>query len=135
MAFGTDDEKALENGFNNNFERATHLSCEIHLKNLEKKLIELGITGHVKDNVIFDVFGRQNGDVFESGLADAANKEEFENLLKCLKQRWSDAQQWFIFLQLVYRTKSTTVPRERNKSCATKSRSRLSSGEVYHQQI
>ena len=104
MAFGTDDEKALENGFNNNFERATHLSCEIHLKkNLEKKLIELGITGHVKDNVIFDVFGRQNGDVFESGLADAANKEEFENLLKCLKQRWSDAHSngsyfydWFI---------------------------------------
>ena len=88
MAFGTDDEKALENRFNNNFEGATHLLCEMHLKkNLEKKLIEFGITGHVKDDVIFDVFGRQNGNIFESGLAEAANKEEFENLLKSLKQR------------------------------------------------
>ena len=37
MAFGTDDEKALENAFNHNFERSTHLLCEIHLK---KKLRE-----------------------------------------------------------------------------------------------
>ena len=49
MAFGTDDEKALENSFNNNFERATHLLCKMHLKkNLEKKLIEFGITGTLK---------------------------------------------------------------------------------------
>ena len=32
MAFGTDDEKALANAFNNNFQCATHLLCEVHLK-------------------------------------------------------------------------------------------------------
>ena len=30
MAFGTDDEKALVGGFNETFERATRLLCEIH---------------------------------------------------------------------------------------------------------
>lgn len=32
MAFRTDDEKALSGGSNKNFERATHLLCEIHLR-------------------------------------------------------------------------------------------------------
>ena len=49
MAFGADDGKALENAFNHNFEHSTHLLCKIHLKkNLERKLVELGITGQVK---------------------------------------------------------------------------------------
>ena len=124
MAFGTDDEKALENRFNNNFEGATHLLCEMHLKkNLEKKLIEFGITGHVKDDVIFDVFGRQNGNIFESGLAEAANKEEFENLLKSLKQRWSDAHtngssfyDWFIE-QKARQFLDSVISPERQRAC------------------
>ena len=41
MAFGTDDEKVL--GFNETYERATHLLCEIHLhKNIDK----LKLYGH-----------------------------------------------------------------------------------------
>jgi hypothetical protein len=32
LAFGTDDKLALIKGFNNNFERAAHLLCEIRLK-------------------------------------------------------------------------------------------------------
>jgi hypothetical protein len=32
LAFGTDDKLALIKGFNNNFERAVHLLCEIRLK-------------------------------------------------------------------------------------------------------
>lgn len=44
LAFGTDDETALVEGFNQHFERATHLRCEIHLrKNIETKLSSLGI--------------------------------------------------------------------------------------------
>ena len=40
MAFGTDDEKALVVGFNETFERATRLLCEIHLrKNIDTKLV------------------------------------------------------------------------------------------------
>ena len=65
MAFGTGDEKALENAFNNNFERAIHLLCELHLKKtVERKLLELGVTGMLKQDFLADVFGRRNGDVF-----------------------------------------------------------------------
>ena len=104
MAFGTDDEEALENAFNHNFERSTHLLCEIHLKkNLERKLVELGIMGQVKHDIISDVFGRQIGDVFESGLTDASSQEDFDNLLEVLKERWSNAHDngtafhdWFV---------------------------------------
>ena len=64
MAFGTDDEKALENAFNSNFERAIHLLCELHLKKtVERKLLELGVTGMLKQDFLADVFGRRNGDV------------------------------------------------------------------------
>lgn len=118
MAFGTDDEKALENGFNNNFERATHLLCEIHLKkNLERKLVELGITGNTKDEFISDVFGRLIGDIFESGLTDAANKEEFDSMLNLLKQKWSNAHnngavfhEWFIANKAVSFLQSVISP-------------------------
>ena len=34
LAFGTDDETALVEGFNQHFERATHVLCEIHLKKI-----------------------------------------------------------------------------------------------------
>ena len=41
LAFGTDDELALVNGFKNNFESSMHLLCELHLKkNIETKLKE-----------------------------------------------------------------------------------------------
>ena len=67
MAFGTDDEKALAGGFNQSFERATHLLCEIHLrKNIEGKLISMDIKGETKESIIADIFGKTAGDVFES---------------------------------------------------------------------
>ena len=104
MAFGTDDEKALVNTFNNNFQCATHLLCEIHLKkNLETKLVDLGIKEELKDKITADIFGKISGDIFESGLSDASNVGDFEQQLKLLKQKWRDAQdkgaefyKWFL---------------------------------------
>jgi hypothetical protein len=61
LAFGTDDEEALHEGFKINFERSINLLCKIHLKKtVEKKLIELGITGKKKADIIADVFWRTN---------------------------------------------------------------------------
>ena len=104
MAFGTDNKKALENAFNNNFERAIHLLCELHLKKtVEKKLLELGVTGMLKQDFLADVFGRRNGDVFESGLPDARSKEEFDSFMRSLKGKWQNAHvsgngfyRWFL---------------------------------------
>ena len=89
LAFGTDDEQALTNAFNKNFERATHLLCEIHLKkNVERKLIGLVITARVKDEIISDIFGKTTDNIFESGLSDADSKEDFYSKLSILKSKW-----------------------------------------------
>ena len=86
LAFGTDDEEALSNAFNENFERATHLLCTNHLqKNVESRLIGMGITGNVKQEIIADIFGRQNGDAYESGICDANSLEEFETQMVILE--------------------------------------------------
>ena len=72
MAFGMDDEKALVGGFKENFERATNLLCEIHLrKNIERKLVSMDIKGEDKQSIMDRIFGRKVGNVFESGLSDA----------------------------------------------------------------
>ncbi len=58
LAYGTDDEEALSSAFGENFERATHLLCSIHLKkNVENRLVEMSITGRIKDDIVADIFG------------------------------------------------------------------------------
>ena len=94
IAFGTDDEKALENAFNLNFERSVHLLCEIHLKkNIERKLIALGIQGRTKDNIVSDVFGHRKGEVYEVDLSDAASENDFSQQLAILEKKWKDAHE------------------------------------------
>ena len=56
MAFGTDDEEALIQGFRTNFDRSVHLLCELHVKkNVEKKLQDMGIVGEAKANIVADI--------------------------------------------------------------------------------
>ena len=90
MAIGTDDEKALMGGFNETFERATRLLCEIRLrKNIDTKLVSMDIKGESKQSIMDDIFGRKIGSVFESGLLDAGSAEEFTGLLESLEKKWS----------------------------------------------
>ena len=90
MAFGSDDEKALMGGFNETFERATRLLCEIRLrKNIDTKLVSMDIKGESKQSIMDDIFGRKIGSVFESGLLDAGSAEEFTGLLESLEKKWS----------------------------------------------
>ena len=90
MAFGTDDEKALMGSFNETFERATRLLCEIRLrKNIDTKLVSMDIKGESKQSIMDDIFGRKIGSVFESGLLDAGSAEEFTGLLESLEKKWS----------------------------------------------
>jgi hypothetical protein len=91
LAFGTDDETALVEGFNQHFERATHLLCEIHLKkNIETKLTSMNITGETKQSIISDIFGRKVQDAFESGMSDAKDPEEFFVMLDSALAKWAD---------------------------------------------
>ena len=93
-AFGTDDEKALLGGFNESFERAIHLLCEIHVrKNIDTKLVSMNIRGNCKQSIMDDIFGRKIGSVFESGLSDAGSAEEFIGMLESLEEKWSSLHQ------------------------------------------
>ena len=89
LAFGTDDETALENAFDENFERAIHLLCELHMKrNIEGKLQEMGIRGTPKEQIVYDIFGRRAGAVHEKGLNDAENEESFTEQLEVIGKKW-----------------------------------------------
>ena len=90
MAFGTDDERALVDGFKNNFERSVLLLCELHpTKNVESKLQELNMRGEIKRKVIADIFGESFEAVRVSGLIDAQNERQFHKVLADLKEKWS----------------------------------------------
>jgi hypothetical protein len=91
LAFGTDDEHALIDGFKNNFERSVHLLCELHLKkNVESKLQELTMTGEIKRTVITDIFGQTCNGVHICGLIDAQDEKQFQNTLQSLETKWSE---------------------------------------------
>ena len=104
MSFGTDNEKALVGGFNEHFEKCTHLLCEIHLKkNIEERLLSLNIKGEIKQNIIADIFGRKIGDVFESGISDAKDADELTAMLDSIECKWAAAHRngqvfhkWFL---------------------------------------
>ena len=85
MAFGTDDEKAL--GFNETYERATHLLCEIHLhKNIDTNVVSMDIKGESKQSIMDNIFGRKIGSIFESGLSEAGSAEQFIGLFESLEE-------------------------------------------------
>ena len=82
LLFGTGGEKALVTGFTNNFDRATHILCDLHLKAyVETKLQEFGIIGKTKESIITDIFGRRIGSLLEKDLVDASSKDVFEEQL------------------------------------------------------
>ena len=88
MAFGTDDEKVL--GFNETYERATHLLCEIHLhKNIDTNFVSMDIKGESKQSIMDNIFGRKIGSIFESGLSEAGSAEQFISLFESLEEKWS----------------------------------------------
>ena len=90
LAYGTDDKEALISAFEENFERSTHLLCTNHLqKNAESRLVQMEITGKVKQDILADIFGRQNGPIYESGLCDADSDEIFQQQMLVLKEKWA----------------------------------------------
>ena len=86
-AFGTDGDIALVDALAHNFPSAKHLRCFLHLKrNIAEKLKERGFPSAVSDEFLADIFGKHTGSVYEEGLVDANNGEDFDvRLSKCRK--------------------------------------------------
>lgn len=70
---GTDGEQAIEKALKAVFgEKMIHLWCFIHIKdNIRRKLSELLLPEKVREEIIRDIFGHQQGTVYVKGLVDA----------------------------------------------------------------
>ena len=100
-AFGTDGEKALADGFAHAFHYAIHLTCFVHFRrNIKQQLHERGFSSDAIAEIIDDVMGCKNGDVFCEGLVDCSSHREFQQKLAVLKERWEkfdgdEFYEWF----------------------------------------
>ena len=59
-------------------------------KNVETKLTSLGVPDH--QQYISEIFGKQDGTVYEKGLLVAASDDEFDALLASLHEPWASRE-------------------------------------------
>ena len=98
-AYGTDGEKPLLNALEMCFPNAISLRCFIHKKkNIEEHL--KGSSAVVIKEIVSDIFGIQDGEVFNSGLVDKESEEAFDVSLGRLYKRWEKLapgfHKWFV---------------------------------------
>ena len=111
LACGTDGEKPLIDGFKRNFCWAITLRCSIHMKkNIEKTLDDRKCSPLVKQEILRDIFGYQDGETKYAGLMDSASEEDFNKKLPNLKRRWDEIDgancsntfyEWFVKCKVI----------------------------------
>lgn len=86
---GTDQEKAIFNGFSQEIENLKLLLCVFHLERTDKdKLKEFCKVSKDAKTILRDIYGCQYGSIREYGLADSINAKDFHDRLIILKPRW-----------------------------------------------
>jgi hypothetical protein len=89
-AFGTDGQESLIEAFSRNFPSSLQLRCFIHCKkNITEKLKEYGVSSHVAEEFISDIFGKSVGSVYYEGLVDSVSDEDFDSRLGRCKDVWN----------------------------------------------
>ena len=87
IAFGSDRDKALYQGFSRSIPNAVHLLCTKHLQDdIQIKLTAMGISGQYRADFMADIFGCEKKQ--ERGLIDSRDKEEFRDRLTKMKETW-----------------------------------------------
>ena len=88
-AFGTDGEEALISAFSLEFKFSQHLTCFIHVcQNIEEELNKCRIPSEVAQMILNDIFGHRLGTVFEEGLVNASDNDDFQKKLDALLDKW-----------------------------------------------
>ena len=86
--FGTDGERPLIDAFGHEFRFSQHLTCFIHVRrNIKEKLNSCNVPSEVATTICDDIFGRKLGTVFEEGLVDSVDSDDFES-------KWNDKYKW-----------------------------------------
>ena len=76
---GNDLDKAISNGFGDIFAGAKKLYCTQHLQERDAfKLQSMGCNQKSKMSIMADIYGSQNSVLFQTGLADADDEEDFD---------------------------------------------------------
>ena len=104
LAFGTDDERALVEAFEETFDCAVHLLCERHMQNtLKAKFKALSVPSAYQAQFLQDTFGGASDGEYVPGLVDCRAIEEFQCRLDALEEKWSqagepgkEAYHWFV---------------------------------------
>ena len=103
LAFGTDEEKALIDAFESNFDSAVHVLCTRHLRNTFKTHFRrLGVSETIQQQMLNDVFGNTWDGVQQKGLIDATTEAQFNEMCERMREEWAtkypaglQAFQWF----------------------------------------
>ena len=91
LVVGSDRHKALINGLMKGLPYANFIICKRHIeRHIEMKLHELGITGSLAKEILYDVFGKDNA--IEKGLVDCDTVDEFDLTLTCLGPKWGEIE-------------------------------------------
>ena len=90
IVFGSHADKNVYQPFEEMFPSAHHLHCDLHMKdNIRTKLTKKNLNTLQVDAAMKDIFGRKIGEVFEPGLVDSLNAEDYEKMAEELFVKWS----------------------------------------------
>ena len=90
LAFGTDEEKALIDAFESNFDSAVHVLCTRHLRNTCKTHFRsLGVSETIQQQMLNDVFGATWDGIEQKGLIDAPTEAQFYEMCERMGEEWA----------------------------------------------
>lgn len=81
--------KALSDALADTFPLAIHLRCFRHFRcNLQTFLSTLGTTPNLNHSYFEEIFGKQEGNVYQEGLLDACSDDDFDARLPSLRESY-----------------------------------------------
>ena len=92
-AVGTDGEQAIAKALRAVFsEKTLHLRCFIHMKdNIRRKLTDLLLPESVREVIVCDIFGTQQGTTYIKGILNVTDHKEFDRSLS-LREKWDELE-------------------------------------------
>ncbi len=102
LVYGTTVKKTHGQAFSDVYPDAKHLRCDIHMKdNVKRKLSQLGITGMLAKEIVFDIFGKKVDGGIDGGLVNCTSDKEFEDAVTSVTDKWNTIHETVLNLSIV----------------------------------
>ena len=94
VAVGTDGKQAIVKALDAVFySKIIHLRCFIHMKdNIRSKLVDFLYPKSIREEIIRDIFGQQQGTTYIKGLLDSTSSIDFDERISSLKPQWEELE-------------------------------------------